>query len=191
MSDPATPDARQRKRRNASQTKARIVQAAQQSFACQGYTHTRLRDIAQAADVAVSLVPQHFGSKAELFEAALLAAMASNRAMDAPMDDLARAMIDYVSGGGDITLPTMVILSIGDPEARAITTRILVDQIVPALAEKLGPPDAEARALELTMLATGFLIYARQLPAGAVSERTRRRFITLIQETLDGDTHLA
>lgn len=35
------------------------------------------------------------------------------------------------------------------------------------------------------MLCTGFLIYARQLPVGEVSERTQTRFAQLLQAIVD------
>jgi AcrR family transcriptional regulator len=167
------------------ETKARILDAAQQLFAAKGYAQAQLREIAALAGVAVSLIPQHFGSKSGLFELALIEAMKANRVLDAPTSDLGRALIDYVLDDGDIRLPAMVILSIGDPVSQEITTRVLRDQIVMQLAARLGPPDARDRAVEITMLATGFLIYTRQLPIGHVAERTRRKFATILQAIID------
>ena len=175
------------RRRNAVETKARIVEAAQQIFSAKGYAQAQLREIAAHAGIAVSLIPQYFGSKAELFELALIAAMRANKAMDAPRRELGRAMIDYVLGEGDIHLPAMVILSIGDPVSQEITTRILREQILTQLAERLGPPNARERAVQITMLATGFLIYTQQLPVGDIGERTRSKFSVLLQSIVDGN----
>jgi hypothetical protein len=58
----------------------------------------------------------------------------------------------------------MIILSIGDAEARVITARIANESIIRSLAAWLGPPDAEARALDLIMVCTGFVVYTRQIP---------------------------
>jgi AcrR family transcriptional regulator len=185
MSPTAKTDEPQRRRRNAPETKARIIESAQQLFAAHGYAQAGIREIATHAGVAVSLVPQHFGSKAELFEAALLEAMEASPALDAPRDQLGRHLIDLVLNGGDMRLPAMVVLSTGDPDAREITARVTRDQIITNLAQRLAPPDARDRALEITMLCTGFLIYARQLPVGEVSERTRTRFAQLLQAIVD------
>lgn len=185
MSQPARTDPTKRQRRNAAETKARIIAAAQELFAAHGYAQAGLREIAAHAGVAVSLLPQHFGSKAELFEAALVEAMNSNTVLDGPRRDWGRAMIDYALGEGDIRLPAMVVLSTGDADAREITGRVMRDWILKTLAERLGPPDAHARALEITMLTSGFLIYGRQLPVGEVSPRTRERFARWVQAIVD------
>jgi AcrR family transcriptional regulator len=185
MSQTAATPARNRQRRNAPETKARIIEAAQQLFAAHGYAQAGIREIATHAGVAVSLVPQHFGSKAELFEAALTDAMATNTALDAPREELGRHLVELVMTGGDLRLPAMVVLSTGDPDAREITARVTRDLIITGLAERLGPPDARDRAMEITMLCTGFLVYARQLPVGEVSERTTTKFAQLLQAIID------
>lgn len=185
MSQPAKTEHPRRKRRNAPETKARIIESAQQLFAAHGYAQAGIREIATHAGVAVSLVPQHFGSKAELFEAALLEAMAASRALDVPDDQLGRHLVDLVLNGGDMRLPAMVVLSTGDPDAREITARVTRDRIIADLAERLGPPDGRDRAMEITMLCTGFLIYARQLPVGEISERTQSKFAGWLQAIVD------
>lgn len=185
MSQPAKTDSPPRKRRNAPETKARIIESAQQLFAAHGYAQAGIREIATHAGVAVSLVPQHFGSKAELFEAALIEAMESNTALDGPREQLGRNLIELVLNGGDMRLPAMVVLSTGDSDAREITARVTRERIIAQLAERLGPPDARDRAMEITMLCTGFLIYARQLPVGEISERTKTRFADLLQAIID------
>ena len=185
MSQTAKTDEPRRRRRNAPETKARIIESAQQLFAEHGYAQAGIREIANHAGVAVSLVPQHFGSKAELFEAALLEAMDASTVLDVPREQLGRHLVDVVLNGGDMRLPAMVVLSTGDPDAREITARVTRDRIITNLAEHLGPPDARDRALEITMLCTGFLIYARQLPVGEVSDRTRTKFAHLLQAIVD------
>lgn len=185
MSSDPQPRLTEPRRRNAVETKARIICAAQQLFAAKGFAQAQLREIAALAGIAVSLIPQHFGSKAELFEVALIEAMRTNRALDAPVTALGRAMIDYVMGENDNQLPAMVILSIGDPVSQDITSRVLREQIIPQLAQRLGGPDARERAVEITMLATGFLVYTRQLPVGDVAERTKRKFASILQAIVD------
>jgi AcrR family transcriptional regulator len=175
------------RRRDRDRTKMRIVEAAKDLFAAQGYAQAGLREIAAQAGVAVSLLPQHFGSKADLFEAALLDAMAGSTILEVPKKRWGAAMIDYMSGDGEVRLPAMVILSTGDAEAREITARIIRERIIPRLAERLGPPDALSRAMRITMLSTGFLIYGRQLPIGDVDERTKDHFVQLIQAIVDGN----
>src|SRR5580698_4288191 len=106
------------RRRDRDRTKMRIIEAAKDLFAAQGYSQAGLREIAAQAGVAVSLLPQHFGSKADLFEAALNDAMGDFTILELPKENWGTAMIDYMGGDGEIRLPAMVILSTGDTEAR-------------------------------------------------------------------------
>src|SRR5688500_10604633 len=120
MSHSAAAPTRARQRRNAPETKARIIAAAQQLFGAHGYGQAGLRDIAAKAGVAVSLLPLHFGSKAELFETALVEAMKSNSVLDGPRADWGRRLVDHALAEEDVRLPAMVVLSTGDAEAREI-----------------------------------------------------------------------
>lgn len=184
VQDSPPPAARQR--RNAAQTKRRIIVAAQQFFATRGYASTRLGDVALAAGVATSLIPQHFGSKADLFEIALTEAMAASRVLEVPDAQLAEVIIEHgLNDDQDIRLPAMIVLSIGEPNASEIAGRITREKIIPGLAARLGAPNGTERAMEITMISTGFLLYARQLPTGAVSEATKRDIIGILQAIID------
>jgi AcrR family transcriptional regulator len=189
MSPSALPVAGRVQRRNAPQTKLRIIDAAQNLFATKGYAHTGIRDVANAASVAVSLVPAHFGSKAQLFEAALLAAlaaMAASRVLDIPDSQLASSLVERgLSDEDDFRLPAMIVLCIGDPDGSEIAGRFVREHVVPSLARRLGPPNAHERAMEIVMISTGFLLYARQLPAGTVDPLTIRNITHALQAVVD------
>lgn len=58
---------------SAADTRARLLEAAAEVFATQGYAGTRVSDIATAAGVSNSALYAHFDSKAELLVAALQA----------------------------------------------------------------------------------------------------------------------
>ncbi|GII98342.1 TetR family transcriptional regulator [Sediminihabitans luteus] len=55
--------------RDAARTRARIVAAARQEFATQGFRGATMRSIATAAGVDVALLPHYFGNKDGLFAA--------------------------------------------------------------------------------------------------------------------------
>ena len=61
--------ARRTSTRSPEETKARILDAAQIAFADKGYARAVVRDIAEIADVAPSLIIHYFGTKEALFEA--------------------------------------------------------------------------------------------------------------------------
>lgn len=60
-------------RRASPEVRDLILRAAHDLFATQGYHGTKTREIAAQADVAEPVIFRQFGSKAEIFEAAILA----------------------------------------------------------------------------------------------------------------------
>lgn len=60
---------RETRPRDAEKTRARILEAATAEFARKGYEGTRLRDVAEAADVHHALLHHYFGDKRGLFRA--------------------------------------------------------------------------------------------------------------------------
>jgi AcrR family transcriptional regulator len=64
---------RRRPMRSSAVVRELILEAAQFCFANSGFAATSTREIAARADVVESLVYKHFGSKAELFEQAVVA----------------------------------------------------------------------------------------------------------------------
>src|SRR5689334_3288248 len=64
------------RREQAAQTRARIVEAAGTLFATHGYARTTIRQIADAADVAVDTVYSVFGTKARVLTALIDARLA-------------------------------------------------------------------------------------------------------------------
>lgn len=60
-----------RAKRDAAATQKRLLDAAEQQFACHGYAGARLKDIAAAASVQITLVHHYFGDKDGLYRAVL------------------------------------------------------------------------------------------------------------------------
>ena len=89
----------------------------------------------------------------------------------------------------DIRPPLMIALASGDPEAAVIAATVTEEDSIAPFAEWLGPPDAEARALQITMLATGFVFYLRQIPLQHISAKDREHvtgwFARTIQSIVD------
>jgi AcrR family transcriptional regulator len=66
-----TSEAPEHRRRDASATKAALLQAAQELFAERGYERTTVRDIADRAGVNQALLFRYFGNKEDLFHVVL------------------------------------------------------------------------------------------------------------------------
>lgn len=159
--------------------------AAQRSFADKGYVQTGIREIAAAADVNSALVARYFGSKAGLFEAALIDAMRMEAVFDGDRAAIgARLAAFFVDRTAPIAAPSLVMLSTGDAEAREIATRMLEEHVVHPLAAWLGPPDAYPRALEMVMLAMGFVLFTRQLPLISASKSHEKKVAASLARSL-------
>ncbi len=159
------PVAKKPKRRNAPQTKAQILAAAQQAFAQHGYAQAGIREIAAIAGISSPLLLRYFGSKAGLFEAALIETMRVGTLFEERRDQFGEHLIGlFLDATVDIEAPSILALSTGHVEARGIATRVTDDHVIEPLAKWLGPPDAHARALEIVMLAMGFVLCTRLYP---------------------------
>lgn len=156
--------AKANRKRDAVRTKARILAAAQEAFAELGYARAGIREIAAMAGVNSAMLIRYFGSKAKLFEAALIDAIPMFEGMDLRHKGFgARLTQQFMESSIDLRAQGMVILSTGDAEARTISARVMQERSVAALTAWLGPPNAKARAARMLMLATGFMLYTRQV----------------------------
>lgn len=175
---PTAPPAKQR---NATATKARILRAAQTAFSHQGYAKAGIRDIADIAGVSSTLLLRYYGSKAGLFEAALIDAVPINDLLTTDKARFGELLASFfIDEKLDITPPAILALSTGHPESQAIAARVSQQYLLAPLAKWLGAPDAGVRALEIFMLATSFVLYTRQVPlapAGAAARKKLARWL--------------
>ncbi len=177
---PASP-----KRRNAPRTKAGILAAAQDAFSKHGYSHTGIRDIAATAGVTSPMVLRYFGSKAGLFEAALIDAMRTEKVFHAGESGFGERLIEaFTNADLDIKPPSMIALSAGDPDAREIVSRVTAEHVIKPLGAWLGPPDANARALQITILAIGFVLFTRQFQLAPAHSSAAKKAAAWFARTL-------
>ena len=144
---------RRGRRPGAPDTRTAILDAARTSFATAGYARTTIRAVATAAGVDPALVHHYFGSKDDLFVAALQIPVD-------PREALAPALAGGVEGAGERML--RVFLSVWDDPGNRL----------PLLAVLRGAFEPEGR----TLLVDGFLA-AVLVPVGTalgVDEPTRR-----------------
>lgn len=160
------------RRRDAAQTKARILAAAVEIFSASGYARTGLRDIAARAGVASSLLVRHFGTKPALFEAALLDTIRANSVFSWDKQDFGETMVRLIRSKSSNAITTMLVHGLSDPQAHDIAARVWREQIIAPLAQWLGEPDATGRAQNLYALMAGFTLLPRAMgdePASAAA----------------------
>ena len=151
--------------RDAGRTKAKILTAAQESFARNGYAQTGIRDIAAIAGVTSPMLLRYYGSKASLFEAALIEVIRVGGLFDGNRDEFGERLAALLLDPSiDIQAPSMIALALGHADAREIATRATQEHVLEPLARWLGGPGARTRSLQIIMLAMGFVLFTRQLP---------------------------
>jgi len=179
------------RKRDAARTRGRILAAAQKAFAEHGYAQAGIREIGALAGVNSAMVLRYFGSKAALFEAALVDAIPQYDGMDLRHETFgARLTEQFLDVVLDLRAQAMIALSASDPEASAISARVMKEKAIAPLAEWLGPPNARARAVRMLMLSTSFMLYTRQIPLmstrEAIDSDTAEWLSAALQDIIDG-----
>ncbi|MCY0958799.1 TetR/AcrR family transcriptional regulator [Streptomyces sp. H27-H5] len=162
------------RRRDASATRRRILDAARDLFAERGYERATVRDIAEVAGSNQALLFRYFGSKQGLL-AEVLARGGLEQVRATPPEELfetaLRSMLtSSAAGTGDRSLE-VYLRSVGRGEDAAGTLRELGAEYQRALASLSGAPDGALRA-DLAMawlLGIGLMrtVVAREPLAGA------------------------
>jgi AcrR family transcriptional regulator len=188
------------RRPGSSDTRDRILDAARTSFGQHGFDGATVRAIASTAGVDPALVHHYFGTKQQLFVAAMefpedLAALVP-RVMDGPREKigerLVRTMLELWEE------PRMQPLLLGllrsatsDPVAAGMLRRLLAEGPFLALASATDRPDAQARAVlagtQLVGLALARHVVHVEPLASASREAVARAVGPTIQRYLLGD----
>ncbi len=137
-----------KRRRDAAATRAAIFEAATRRFACQGYQHVGVREIAADAGVDAAMVNRYFGSKEGLFTEVVERAFDIRYLIDGDLATLAERLArTVVYGREDIAvdrrIPLLLILhSATEPLAAELIRTSLDRNVLRPLAECLDGPDA-------------------------------------------------
>ena len=150
------------KARNATTTRAAILEAARCRFVIDAYDRVGLRDIAADAGVDAALVCRYFGPKAALF--AEVVATTSGDPMAAVRGDratfgtrLAAALSDSEQRSHEQSMAfiKLAVRSMASPEARELVRRCIEERFVGPLADWLGGSNASERAWTIASILMG------------------------------------
>jgi AcrR family transcriptional regulator len=156
----ATPRRRGRPSRteaaDAPAARDRILVAAREEFSERGYDKTSVRGIAKAAGVDSALVHHYFGTKEQVFEAAITLSFApaveAPRAVeDGPLDTVGERLTRFFFGVWEnpaTRTPLLAIVrsAVNNDTAAAVFRRIVATQVLRRIAGRLDVADAELRA---------------------------------------------
>jgi AcrR family transcriptional regulator len=179
-----------KRRRNAAATRSAIVEAATRRFACQGYQHAGVREIAADAGVDAAMINRYFGSKEGLFAEVIEHAFDIGYLTEGDPATLAERLAHTVVYGredlaGDRRIPLLLMLrSATEPVAGELLRPCLDRNLLRPLAECLDGPDAEVRATMLIAQCTGFAILYQMLRPRALAEAQQEELVVLLKESL-------
>jgi AcrR family transcriptional regulator len=166
MPPPPTKIASQVPGRDAARTRQALLEAAQEIFSIHGYNDAGVRQITARAGVNMALVSRYFGSKERLFEEALRDILGTGQIVDAHRADFGRAMVELLldpAATRIVALPIIMMAS-GDPKARAIVERLLMEMVYEPLSRWFGPEEGAVRAARFMIVSAGMTLYSRLYP---------------------------
>ncbi|MFB7507748.1 TetR/AcrR family transcriptional regulator [Streptomyces broussonetiae] len=143
-------------RKESAGTRDRILTAAREEFSQRGYEKTSVRGIAKVAGVDSALVHHYFGTKEQVFEAAVSAAVAP--ALDAPvaiadgpLDGVGERLTRFFFGvweDATTRTPLLAIVrsALNNDTAAAVLRRLIASQLLRRIAAQVDLPDPELRA---------------------------------------------
>ncbi|MGW3459356.1 TetR/AcrR family transcriptional regulator [Streptomyces olivaceoviridis] len=137
-------------------TRDRILTAAREEFSARGYEKTSVRGIAKAAGVDSALVHHYFGTKEQVFEAAIEVAFAPalnapEAVAEGPPDAVGERLTRFFFGiweNPTTRTPLLAIVrsAVNNDTAAAVFRRLIATQLLRRIAAQLELPDAELRA---------------------------------------------
>jgi AcrR family transcriptional regulator len=198
-------------RRRGSETRTRLLNAAREQFAGQGYDGASLRMIAASADITLALLHYHFGSKRDLYRAVWVEQYSSEAeqtrrsayAQILPQDSretaLRRVVGAAIAGPAELLQDkrgaefiTILARELADPKA---AERGLLDEFISPVGQdtqralrKIMPDLSEAQfrtGLLLTVAASQQLIHFSTLAALKVDAGTPEQLPSLIPSVID------
>ena len=187
------------RRPGAPDTRAAILAAARTSFAGKGYAGTTIRGIASAAGVDAALVHHYFGTKDDLFVAAL------ELPID-PREALAPALVGGPEGAGERVLrvfvgvwddprntPVLVAFarSVLDPSAEHLLSEGFLPVVLHPVGRALGLDRPDLRmslvASQLIGIILGRYVLALEPLASLSADTVVTTYAPTIQRYLTGD----
>jgi AcrR family transcriptional regulator len=196
--------ARTGRRPGVSGTREAILDAARRAFAEQGYQRATIRGVAELAGVDPALVHHYFGTKQDLFVAAvqlpinpvpqLMAVLGEDP--DRTGERIVEVFLSVWDHAADRSpLLALIRSAVGDERAAAMLREFITEEVLGQLAHRLGSPDARLRATLVASQLIGlamarYIVRVEPLASAPAAELTAAVGPTL-QRYLTGDVAAA
>jgi AcrR family transcriptional regulator len=152
---PSNSQGRSGRRPGPNQTRAAIVAAARAAFAERGYDAVSVRAVARAAGVDPALVHRFYGSKEELFVAAMALPVAPSQIVESVLaggiDGIGERLVRTVLGlfdAPDAFAPILALIrgAASNERAAALLREFIAREVLGRLAAAASPDRPELRA---------------------------------------------
>jgi AcrR family transcriptional regulator len=150
-----SPQGRTGRRPGPNQTRAEILDAARAAFADRGYDGVSVRAVARAAGVDPALIHRFYGSKEELFVAAMALPVSPSRLVETLLsggvEGLGERLVRTVLGlfdAPDAFAPILALIrgAVSNERAAALLREFIAREVLGRLAHAASPDRPELRA---------------------------------------------
>lgn len=177
------------RRRDPEGHRAAILASAEELFAARGYEGATVRDIAARAGVTHGLVMRHFGTKEELFVAAMPGARDLDEIAPGPVETLpdrvAAAWVARMESVSASDPSTALILSASNRDAAVRLYTVLIERSVRVYREVLGSTregDIRLQLMAAQLIGVTFTRYV--LRVGPLAELDAQELVRWLAKTL-------
>lgn len=169
------------RRRDAEETRLKILESARCVFTEKGYERAGLREISRNAGVDQALIKRYFGSKLKLFEAVFDTGVGIHLVLLGPKESIGQALATYYLGkqrdakGFDATMA--LLNSIGSAEVNQHMKHIVETQFIDRLAGHIGGRAAEQRSALIISHVLGFDVLRRVLGVDSLGPKHDKEIV--------------
>ncbi|MFD7429517.1 TetR family transcriptional regulator [Streptomyces sp. NPDC059818] len=173
--------------------RTRILEAARTEFAERGYDKTSVRGIAKAAGVDAALVHHYFGTKDEVFAAAIEVsfepALEIADVLDGGPEDLGERLARYFIGVWENPVSRAPLLAImrsamTHDAAAKVLRHFVLRRLLGRIAEQVDVPDATFRAELAASHMVGIAVLRYVIRAEPLASADPEKIIAMVGPTL-------
>lgn len=174
-------------------TRGEILGAARREFAAQGYAGATIRAIAASAGVDPALVHHYFGTKRELFVAALQLPFQPTEIVDAGLrgdpdgagERIVRKLLDvWETDHGRATMQALLRSALTDDDHMRMMREFMLGTVLAPMATALAPDRQQLRATLLASQVVGLAIVRYVIGAEPLASADPDTVVGVVAPTL-------
>lgn len=175
--------------RNAAQTRADILKAAQHLFSQRGYDQVGIRDIAAEVGITGALIIRYFISKDQLFTQAVTEAFRLGDLLQGPRETVGERLVRFLMQDDSNTTfyPVLALVrSATSPQGAVLLRQGLELHFIQPLADWLGDEDAYLRASLIASTLLGLAIMQDVLFIHPLTESSVESLVAYVAPVIQG-----